>query len=80
MPHLSRAVTPTTNTCHHCQVYEATLATGEDVVIKVQKPGVADTLKTDLGFVYMVSRLVELVNPEFSDRLSLSDIVGDIRK
>jgi ABC1 atypical kinase-like domain len=62
------------------QVYEAKLRTGEDVVIKVQKPNAATVLKTDLSFMYVLSRLVELVNPEFANRLSLSDIVGDIRK
>ncbi|CBN79883.1 conserved unknown protein [Ectocarpus siliculosus] len=61
------------------QVYAATLKTGEDVVIKVQKPGVAEVLKTDLGFMYITSKLVELVNPMFASRLSVSDIVGDIR-
>jgi aarF domain-containing kinase len=61
-------------------VYEAKLRTGEDVVIKVQKPNAATVLKTDLSFMYVLSRLIELVNPEFANRLSLSDIVGDIRK
>lgn len=42
------------------QVYEARLKTGEDVVIKVQKPGVAEVLKTDLGFMYVTSKLVEV--------------------
>lgn len=42
------------------QVYAATLKTGEDVVIKVQKPGVAEVLKTDLGFMYITSKLVEV--------------------
>ncbi|CAM9347871.1 unnamed protein product, partial [Sphacelaria rigidula] len=42
------------------QVYEAKLKTGEDVVIKVQKPGVAEVLKTDLGFMYITSKLVEV--------------------
>ena len=49
-------------------------------MIKVQKPSAATVLKTDLSFIYVLSRLVELVNPEFASRLSLSDIVGDIRK
>ncbi|CAM9283534.1 unnamed protein product [Discosporangium mesarthrocarpum] len=61
------------------QVYEARLKTGEDVVIKVQKPGVEEVLTTDLGFMYITSKLVELVNPLFASRLSVSDIVGDIR-
>ncbi|CAM9698403.1 unnamed protein product [Chrysoparadoxa australica] len=62
------------------QCYEARLKTGEDVVIKVQKPEVSATLKTDLGFLYVSSRLVELINPEFDKRLSMSQVVGDIRE
>lgn len=44
-------------------MYEARLKTGEDVVIKVQKPGVAEVLKTDLGFMYITSKLVEVKRP-----------------
>lgn len=44
-------------------MYAATLKTGEDVVIKVQKPGVAEVLKTDLGFMYITSKLVEVTPP-----------------
>lgn len=43
------------------QVYEARLKTGDDVVIKVQKPGVAEVLKTDLGFMFVTSKLVEVI-------------------
>lgn len=42
-------------------MYGARLKTGEDVVIKVQKPGVAEVLKTDLGFMYVTSKLVEVM-------------------
>eukprot|EP00612_Vaucheria_litorea_P001765 CAMPEP_0171454108 /NCGR_PEP_ID=MMETSP0945-20130129/1532_1 /TAXON_ID=109269 /ORGANISM="Vaucheria litorea, Strain CCMP2940" /LENGTH=473 /DNA_ID=CAMNT_0011979077 /DNA_START=299 /DNA_END=1720 /DNA_ORIENTATION=+ len=62
------------------QVYEATLKNGDSVVIKVQKPNVADILKTDLSFLLIVSKVVEYLNPEFSRRLSLSNIVSDIRR
>mmetsp|Transcript_1351 Transcript_1351/g.1818 ORF Transcript_1351/g.1818 Transcript_1351/m.1818 type:complete len:535 (-) Transcript_1351:149-1753(-) len=60
------------------QVHGATLKTGEKVVLKVLKPGVAEILKADLGFIYVTSRLLELLAPELS-RTSLADIVGDIR-
>ena len=35
-------------------------------------------MKADLGFLYIASKIVEYINPSLS-RLSLSDIIGDIR-
>ncbi|EKX52262.1 hypothetical protein GUITHDRAFT_157119 [Guillardia theta CCMP2712] len=60
------------------QVHAAKLKTGEDVVIKVQKPGVGSLLKADLAFVSFSSKVLEFLNPEFK-RLSLADIAADIR-
>lgn len=60
------------------QVHAARLATGEDVVIKVQKPGVQNILLTDFNFLYVATRLLEKIAPAFS-RTSLGDIVGDIQ-
>jgi len=61
------------------QVHSAVLrGSGQDVVIKVLKPGVEDILVTDLNFLYIASRALEIFSPELS-RASLSDIVGDIR-
>ena len=48
------------------------------MVIKVLKPGVEDTLTTDLNFLYIASKALEIISPDIS-RASLSDIVGDIR-
>lgn len=31
-------------------------------MIKVQKPGVSEVLKTDLGFMYITSKLVEVID------------------
>ena len=61
------------------QVHRAKLRNGEEVVIKVRKPGVESTLKADLGFLLISSKLIELVNPSLA-RLSLSNIVGDLRE
>ena len=60
------------------QVHAATLITGEDVVIKVQKPDVETILHTDLAFVHTAVRLLELAVPKikFAD---LSGIVDEIR-
>lgn len=47
-------------------------------MIKVRKPGVDATLQADLGFLFVVSRIAEFINPSLS-RLSIANIVGDIR-
>lgn len=61
------------------QVHSAKLQTGEDVVIKVQKPRIDESLKADLGFIYVASRVLEFLQPDW-ERTSLSAIAGDIRK
>ncbi|XP_021758249.1 uncharacterized aarF domain-containing protein kinase At5g05200, chloroplastic-like [Chenopodium quinoa] len=62
------------------QVHGARLkGSQEDVVIKVLKPGIEDILVADLNFVYVVARIFEFLNPEFS-RTSLVGIVKDIRE
>ena len=48
------------------------------MVIKVLKPGVEDVLATDLNFLYVTSRVLELINPELA-RTSLTGIISDIR-
>lgn len=60
------------------QVHAATLVTGEDVVIKVQKPGVQTILYTDLNVVYGAAKLLEKVVPKIKFA-SLADIVDEIR-
>ena len=60
------------------QVHAAKLKTGEDVVIKVQKPGIDDILKADLGFIYISSKVLEFLQPDF-ERTSISAVAGDIR-
>jgi hypothetical protein len=60
------------------QVHAAKLKTGEDVVIKVQKPRIDESLKADLSFIYVASRVLEFLQPDW-ERTSLSAIAGDIR-
>ncbi|MBP7179070.1 MAG: AarF/ABC1/UbiB kinase family protein [Moraxellaceae bacterium] len=60
------------------QVHAATLVTGESVVIKIQKPGVENTLLTDLNFLYFTARLVEVAFPKLKFA-SLSGIVAEIQ-
>lgn len=61
------------------QVHAARLVTGEDVVIKVQKPGVRNTLLTDLNFLYVAARVVETLAPKLS-WTSLSGIIEEIQR
>jgi aarF domain-containing kinase len=60
------------------QVHAAKLKTGEDVVIKVQKPGIDSSLKADLSFIYVASRVLEYLQPDW-ERTSLSGVAADIR-
>ncbi len=61
------------------QVHAARLVTGEDVVIKIQKPGVKDVLLTDLNFLYLSARILEFLRPGLS-WASLSAIAAEIQK
>ena len=61
------------------QVYAAKLVTGEDVVIKIQKPGVKNILLTDLNFLYVGAKILEYFVPNLS-MASLSAIVDEIQK
>ncbi|MFO1430253.1 MAG: AarF/UbiB family protein [Candidatus Competibacteraceae bacterium] len=61
------------------QVHAARLIGGEDVVIKIQKPGVQDILLTDLNFLYASARILEFLRPGLS-WASLSGIVAEIQK
>lgn len=60
------------------QVHAAKLTTGEDVVIKVQKPGVETILYTDLNVVYWAAKLLERAVPKIKFA-ALSDIVDEIK-
>ncbi|WP_022954836.1 ABC1 kinase family protein [Perlucidibaca piscinae] len=60
------------------QVHAARLLTGEDVVIKIQKPGVENTLLTDLNFLYVTAVLLERSMPKLKFA-SLSGIVSEIQ-
>jgi aarF domain-containing kinase len=61
------------------QVHAARLHSGEDVVIKVQKPGVQDVLLTDFNFLYVAARVIELLAPGLSNS-SISGVVEEIQK
>ena len=60
------------------QVHAAKLTNGEDVVIKVQKPGVETILYTDLNVVHWAAKLLERAVPKIKFA-ALSDIVDEIK-
>ena len=45
------------------QVHAAKLKNGQDVVIKVQRPGVRNVLLTDFNFLYFAARVTERLAP-----------------
>ncbi len=59
------------------QVHAARLKTGEDVVVKIQKPGVRAVLTTDMNTVYLLTRLLELVMPN-TDRDAVAGLVVEM--
>jgi len=62
------------------QVHKAVLReTGEVVVLKIQKPGIDELLKADLGFLKVSSEILEFIQPDW-ERTSLKDIGADIQR
>ncbi|MEB3767834.1 ABC1 kinase family protein [Acinetobacter sp. MD2] len=60
------------------QVHAARLVSGEDVVIKVQKPGVETILYTDLNVLHFATKVLEKAVPKVRFA-SLADIVDEIK-
>lgn len=58
------------------QVHKAKLVTGEDVVIKVQRPGIREMIQEDVQAIYSLSLLIEKYSPELKS-LNLSDMVEE---
>jgi aarF domain-containing kinase len=60
------------------QVHAARLFSGEDVVIKVQKPGVENILTTDFQFMQFSAMLLEKISKHIPES-SITDMVEEIR-
>lgn len=60
------------------QVHAAKLVSGENVVIKVQKPGVENILYTDLNVLHWTTKIFEKALPKIKFA-SLADIVDEIK-
>ncbi|MFZ5569363.1 MAG: ABC1 kinase family protein [Thermodesulfobacteriota bacterium] len=61
------------------QVHAARLVSGENAVIKIQRPGVRETLTTDLNFLFFAANLLEFLVPGLK-HASLSGILAEIRR
>ncbi len=57
------------------QVHYATLRTGEDVVVKIQRPGIRRRVAADLQILKRFAQVVELA--KLGRRLSAQDVVAD---
>lgn len=61
------------------QVHGARLKSGEEVVLKIQKPGVSNILLTDLNFLYVSARIVETLAPKLA-WTSMSGVIQEIQR
>ena len=61
------------------QVHRAVLVTGEEVAVKIQRPGIVGTIETDLGVLDHVARLAERYLPSLR-ALHPSDLAKEFRK
>jgi ubiquinone biosynthesis protein len=46
------------------QVYNAVLKTGEEVVVKVQRPNMLNVIQRDIDLLYILARLAERQSPD----------------
>ena len=61
------------------QVHRAVLPTGETVAVKVQRPGIVETVTNDLAIMERLVEILELAN-KGKGGLSLKDLVGELVK
>jgi ubiquinone biosynthesis protein len=58
------------------QVHAATLRSGDDVVVKVVRPGIEETIREDLKLLHTIARVLERVSSD-ARRLHLTTIAED---
>lgn len=61
------------------QVYTAKLPSGEDVVVKVVRPGIEKTIRSDLRLMYLFARFVNAIGGE-ARRLRLPEVIEEFEK
>ncbi|WP_174613012.1 ABC1 kinase family protein [Virgibacillus ihumii] len=59
------------------QVHSARLLTGEDVVVKVQRPALKSKIDTDLEILHGIGKILE-ERTAWAQRYRLSDIIGEL--
>lgn len=60
------------------QVHSAVLTSGENVVLKIQKPNVDNIIATDLGVLYGLTKVLEKIAPSMKFA-SIAPIIDEIR-
>ncbi|MEM7179445.1 MAG: AarF/UbiB family protein [Spirochaetota bacterium] len=58
------------------QVHAATTRDGLDVVVKVQRPDIADVLKADMNLIYLVALILSKISPSLTTS-GILDIIQD---
>ncbi len=61
------------------QVHEATLKTGEEVVVKVQRPNIRDRVRADMALIKKIAQLIEKWVPE-SEMYHPQETVNEFKK
>lgn len=61
------------------QVHAATLHSGEQVVVKVLRPGIEKTIRQDIALLFTLARLIEKYLPD-GKRLRAIDVVNDYQQ
>ena len=59
------------------QVHAAKLLTGEDVVVKVQKPGVQAIINVDMNAAYVCARVLEIMMP-YLDKDTVAGMIAEL--
>ncbi|MGP7735017.1 ubiquinone biosynthesis regulatory protein kinase UbiB [Oceanimonas smirnovii] len=62
------------------QVHTARLKTGQDIVIKVIRPGIERTIEADVSLMHSMASLIARLVPERSSRLRPVEVVEEYRK
>ena len=59
------------------QVHRARLLSGEQVVVKLVRPGIAKQIARDINLMYSLARLLELLAPTLSQRIRPRELVDE---
>jgi predicted unusual protein kinase regulating ubiquinone biosynthesis (AarF/ABC1/UbiB family) len=59
------------------QVHAATLADGQSVVLKIQRPNIEAKMDADLGLMSFAARLLEVILPE-TKRVGVTDVIHEL--